>query len=201
MELTKVQSKIISVLQDDPRISMRSLAQEVGVSTPTASRTVKELEDMGVILGYRTVLNTRILGMHTFHITIDPDLNVSDDAACDIARIPEVHEMREMENGVLHVELLVPSLDELDRVTRSMRGIKGIRKLEVSRVTGWLKSSTPVPLDSAENLHTDCYYCKKTIEGDPVKLNMDGKKHYLCCEICAREYRKKYEALKKKSDI
>ncbi len=42
----------------------------------------------------------------------------------------------------------------------------------------------------------DCYYCKKPMLEAPVKIRMDGREHYMCCDSCARLYREKYQKLK-----
>ena len=57
MELGEVERRIVAELQKNARLSMRELAALVGVSTPTASAKVKQLEAMGVIRGYTVVLD------------------------------------------------------------------------------------------------------------------------------------------------
>ncbi len=42
--LSENQTKVLKPLQDDPRTSMRSLAEKADVSTPTNSNIVDELE-------------------------------------------------------------------------------------------------------------------------------------------------------------
>jgi len=44
-----------------------------------------------------------------------------------------------------------------------------------------------------------CFYCHKPIEGTPYKIRLDGRDHFLCCPICEREYRAKYESVKGKA--
>ena len=44
------------------------------------------------------------------------------------------------------------------------------------------------------------YYCKKPIYDNPVKLKLDGKDHYLCCQSCARLFKEKYERIKAEAD-
>ncbi len=33
-----------------------------------------------------------------------------------------------------------------------------------------------------------CFQCRKVIEGEPIKLKMDRRDHYLCCRSCERLY-------------
>ncbi len=200
MELSENQIKVLKALQDDPRTSMRSLAKKADVSTPTASNIVDELEKMGIVKGYRTVLDTDKLGMYTFHITMEVDVHRAEEIAEKIADMEEINELVELDGSDLFAKVVVPSLDELDDVTRNLKGIEGVMRLKVSRETGCLKDSSTVPLETVSNLDIDCYYCKKTIQGTPVKLDMDGRKHYLCCETCASEYKEKYQKFKEKAE-
>ncbi|MGM0406067.1 MAG: winged helix-turn-helix transcriptional regulator [Thermoplasmatota archaeon] len=200
MELSENQIKVLKALQDDPRTSMRSLAEKADVSTPTASNIVDELEKMGIVKGYRTVLDTGKLGLYTFHITMEVDVHSTEEIVEKIVDMEEINELFELDGSDMFAKVIVSSLDELDDITRDLKGIQGVIRLNVSRETNCLKDSSTIRLETVYNLDIDCYYCKKTIQGTPVKLDMDGRKHYLCCETCASEYKEKYQKLKEKAE-
>ena len=54
--------RIISVLQSDARASMRSIAEQAGVSLGTVSNRVRRLEEARVIRGYSVQLDTELSG-------------------------------------------------------------------------------------------------------------------------------------------
>ncbi|MDY6775007.1 MAG: HTH-type transcriptional regulator Lrp [Halobacteria archaeon] len=54
--------KIINLLLDDGRASLRSLAEELDVSVTTVSNHLQSMEDEGVIKGFKPVLNYDELG-------------------------------------------------------------------------------------------------------------------------------------------
>lgn len=54
--------KIISLLQQDGRISMKELGKEVSLSPPAVAERVKRLEDVGIIEGYKAVINNVKVG-------------------------------------------------------------------------------------------------------------------------------------------
>jgi len=54
--------RILAVLLDDARTSMRSIAEEVGVALGTVSNRVKRMEAMGVIQGYEARLDAEKIG-------------------------------------------------------------------------------------------------------------------------------------------
>ncbi|HJM86984.1 MAG TPA: winged helix-turn-helix transcriptional regulator, partial [Candidatus Thalassarchaeaceae archaeon] len=62
MELDEVDRKLISALQVDGRLSMRSLAEQVGVALGTVSNRLGKLEDSGVITGYTANLDADKIG-------------------------------------------------------------------------------------------------------------------------------------------
>lgn len=57
-----VNYKILEALQRDARIPFTRLGKELGMSSPAISERVKKMEDLGVIQGYRAVVDTRQLG-------------------------------------------------------------------------------------------------------------------------------------------
>ena len=54
--------RILAVLLDDARTSMRSIAEEVGVALGTVSNRVKRMEEMGVIHGYGVHIDAEKVG-------------------------------------------------------------------------------------------------------------------------------------------
>ena len=54
--------KIIEILQNEGRISMKDLGKIVGLPSPAVSERVKRLEEAGVIEGYKAIINPNALG-------------------------------------------------------------------------------------------------------------------------------------------
>ena len=54
--------KIIEILQEEGRISMKDLGKIVGLTSPAVSERVKRLEESGVIEGYKAIVNPNALG-------------------------------------------------------------------------------------------------------------------------------------------
>ena len=60
--LDRLDRKILAVLQADGRISMKDLAEAVGLTITPCIERVKRLERDGVIMGYYARLNPALLG-------------------------------------------------------------------------------------------------------------------------------------------
>jgi Lrp/AsnC family leucine-responsive transcriptional regulator len=61
--LDAVNLRLLSQLQDNPRLSMSELARRVGMSAPAVTERVQRLEAAGVIAGYRIDIDPAALGM------------------------------------------------------------------------------------------------------------------------------------------
>lgn len=62
MELDETDKQLIEALQEDGRLSMRALADMVGVALGTVSNRLGKLEENGVITGYTVTLDADKIG-------------------------------------------------------------------------------------------------------------------------------------------
>ena len=60
--MDRIDRRIIEILSERARISLKELAGAVGLASPTIAERVKRLEERSYILGYTTVLDQRRLG-------------------------------------------------------------------------------------------------------------------------------------------
>jgi DNA-binding Lrp family transcriptional regulator len=63
MVMDDVDKHILSVLQDDGRLSLTDLAERVGLSISPCHRRLRALERSGTVTGYRALLDPRQLGL------------------------------------------------------------------------------------------------------------------------------------------
>ena len=63
MALDLAEIKILTLLQNDARVTNQELADNVGMSASPCWRKVRRLEEDNVILGYRAVLNRKKIGL------------------------------------------------------------------------------------------------------------------------------------------
>ncbi|USX49039.1 Lrp/AsnC family transcriptional regulator [Lentzea sp. HUAS12] len=63
MELDAVDWKILSLLQEDGRMSFTALGREVSLSAPAVTERVRRLEALGVITGFTAVVSPGRLGL------------------------------------------------------------------------------------------------------------------------------------------
>lgn len=65
---------ILNALQENGRLSNQEIADQIGLSPSACLRRFKALEESGIILGYRTILDAKKLGLDLtalLHISMD----------------------------------------------------------------------------------------------------------------------------------
>jgi Lrp/AsnC family leucine-responsive transcriptional regulator len=61
-QVDSLDEQILAALQENGRLTMKSLAEQVGLSSPAMIERVRRLEERGVISGYRAVIAPAALG-------------------------------------------------------------------------------------------------------------------------------------------
>ena len=61
-KIDKIDLQIISLLQEDSRLSFNKMAKELGVSVGTVCNRIKSLEETGIIKGYTAIVNPIKIG-------------------------------------------------------------------------------------------------------------------------------------------
>jgi DNA-binding Lrp family transcriptional regulator len=105
---------ILSILQDDGRISNVDLARRVGLTAPPCLRRVRALEEAGYIQAYHAAINGSALG---YSIMVFAMVSLKSQAEADlrafeehVALLPEVRECH-MLNGEIDFVLKVVARD------------------------------------------------------------------------------------------
>lgn len=62
--MDQIDSKLIMLLQQNARVSLKELAKEVFLTTPAVSARIEKLEKEGIITGYSAKINPIKLGYH-----------------------------------------------------------------------------------------------------------------------------------------
>jgi len=62
---------LLKLLRDNPRISVSELSKLLNISEDEVNKRIKQLQDNGIILGYRTVLNEEKIGLDLVRALIE----------------------------------------------------------------------------------------------------------------------------------
>jgi Lrp/AsnC family leucine-responsive transcriptional regulator len=196
MKLEQIDIKILEILQKDGRASYRDIAKKVGVTTPTVSNKVSMYEQMGLIKGFGARLSTDALGEITVLLTIKCKPSDAPDFARKLTSFDEVREVYIVGGSWVHAKITLVDTTHLNQFISELSGFDEILDYEYKAIVDTIKEEPRAVLSEGVNALLTCFYCKKPMHDKPVKLKLDGRDHFLCCETCAGEYKKKYEKLK-----
>ena len=143
MKLDRYDQHILEVLQQDGRINNQDLADRIGLSPSPCLRRVRALEESGLIVGYRALLDAKMLGltlMALIHISMDkhtPERFANFEAQVSV--LPEVLECLLItgQDADYQLKVIVRDMDHyqsllLNQLTR-IEGVTGVHSSFVLR--------------------------------------------------------------------
>ncbi|HSJ92301.1 MAG TPA: Lrp/AsnC family transcriptional regulator [Ilumatobacter sp.] len=103
IELDDINRELVDLLQEDGRMSYRELGERVGLTPPAVTERIRKLEDLGVIRGYRAVVDYEVLGFPLLCIIRLNSPRGGQGVDALIAEIPEVIEANRVTGSESHV--------------------------------------------------------------------------------------------------
>ncbi|WP_322627898.1 Lrp/AsnC family transcriptional regulator [Halothiobacillus sp.] len=153
MPLDRYDRRILGLLQDNGRLSNLELAEAIGLSPSPCLRRVRALEESGLIVGYRALVDARKLGLNLLalvHISMvqhTPERFAHFES--QIAQLPEVLECLLITGQAADYQLKVAVVDMdayqallLNKITR----IEGVTGVHTSFVLRRVLDKTALPI-------------------------------------------------------
>lgn len=123
--MDKTDIKILKILQNNGRISMKELGKEVNLTSPAVSERVKKLEEKGIISKYKAVINPKKLDLNVesyIEVTMRPSQQASfKKLVQDDPRIIECHHMTG--SGSMTIRTLTKDTKQLERLLGKIQKI------------------------------------------------------------------------------
>ena len=143
MKLDRYDQQILEILQTDGSIANQDLADRIGLSPSPCLRRVRALEESGLIVGYRALLDAKKLGLSLIalvHISMDrhtPERFANFEASVSV--LPEVLECLLItgQDADYQIKVAVRDMDHyqallLNKLTR-IEGVTGVHSSFVLR--------------------------------------------------------------------
>jgi Lrp/AsnC family leucine-responsive transcriptional regulator len=95
LKMDKIDLEILRMLKSNARVPLAHISKNVGLSSPSIKDRIDKLENEGVILGYRPVIDYRKLGLGLtafVKVILEYPQCCSEDFASTLGRLPEVVE-------------------------------------------------------------------------------------------------------------
>lgn len=144
--------KILSLLQEDARLTNNDLSERVNLSPSQCSRRRQRLEDEGLIKGYRAVLDRDRLGFSLVNvISVTLATHNRDNArrfADLLTRLPEVQEAHALTGEMDYIlKVVTPDLKSLaDFVNDVLLPHDSVQHVKTAIVLETLKETTALPI-------------------------------------------------------
>jgi len=196
MELDRTDIEILRALQEDARLSFRDLARRIGVSVPTVSARVATLEQLGILAGYSAAVSPERIGQVSVLLVLKCQPTKCDSVGDSVAAFPEVRWASRSRGSRIIAEAVVSRQELVDELLQHVEAVDGVLDYEHHIATKRLKDAPRAVITDRLSTTLICFQCRKVIEGEPIKLKMDGRDHYLCCPSCEKLYTEKYQKLK-----
>jgi Lrp/AsnC family transcriptional regulator, leucine-responsive regulatory protein len=147
--------QILRLLRQDGRMSVASIAKEVGLSGPSVHERIKKLEQRGIIAGYTAVLEPRLLNRpHVAFVMVTlaegNEFAVDDPIVARICEEPDVLEFHRIAGEDCYlIKVRSATNKELENLLRRIRKIRGVARTRTTIVlsTELERPSIEVPLE------------------------------------------------------
>ncbi|NMX60036.1 Lrp/AsnC family transcriptional regulator [Pseudomonas sp. WS 5059] len=150
--MDRIDRKILCELQKDGRLSVTELADRVGLSLSPCHRRVKALEESGVLLGYRALLDPGAVGLNfsamvfvTLREGDRPAVAAFEAALLEIAQVVDAQRLFGEPDYLLHV--ITQDLPAFQRLyDESLSTLPNVQRLTSTLVMKRVIQDRPLPL-------------------------------------------------------
>ena len=196
VDLDRTDVEILRALQEDARLSYRDLSKRVGVSVPTISARIATLEQLGILAGYHASVDSERLGQASLLLELRCQPTKAEDVGAALTGMPEVRWVVRTRGSRILAEAVLPDDGLVDGFLERVESVGGILEYDHHVATKRLKDEPRAVISERLSTTLICFQCRKVIEGEPIKLKMDGRDHYLCCRSCEKLYTERYAKIK-----
>jgi Lrp/AsnC family leucine-responsive transcriptional regulator len=153
MGFDAVDLRILSILQDDCKQPLAKVGEQVGLSAPSVIERIKKLEDSGVILDYRAIIDARKVGKDvTGFIGVEishPKLIAGFEST--VAALEDVQECHHVTGQhTLLLKVKTNNTATLEGLIQKIRSIDGVTRTQTMVVLSTHTERTQVSLPSVE---------------------------------------------------
>ena len=125
--------RILALLQENCKLPLAKIGEKVGLSAPSVIDRIKKLEDNGVIIGYRAILNARQLGkdVTAFIGVLINHPKLIGDFERNIVQLEDVLECHHVTGQhTLLVKVKTRNTSSLEELISTIRSIEGVERTE-----------------------------------------------------------------------
>ena len=147
--MNDIDKKILTIIQQDARISNAEIARQVGLAPSAVLERVKKLEERGVIRGYSATIDPAAVG---YGLTVFVFLKTSFCSGIDdkLAAIPEILEVHDVAGDDCYLlKVRVRDTEELSRLfNERLKQIPEVISTRTTVVLKTVKETSALPVEN-----------------------------------------------------
>ncbi len=133
LQLDAIDRQILSALQEQGRVPLVKLGEQVGLSSPSVIERIKKLEDSGIITGYHASVDARRLGKDVaafigVSISHPKAIALFEQTVALLDDVLECHHVTGRHTILLKVK--TGNTSSLERLISTIRSIEGVSRTE-----------------------------------------------------------------------
>lgn len=143
-----IDSKILSIIQQDARIANAEIARQIGLAPSAVLERLRKLEDRGVIKGFTAELDPKSVGFGLLAFVFVRTSECGDDTDELLAQIPEVLEVHDVagEDSLL-LKVRAESTEDLGKLlSEKLKSLPSVLSTRTTIVLQTIKETGVLPL-------------------------------------------------------
>jgi len=132
-----IDNKILELLSQDGRKSASNIADEIGLSVPATTDRIKKLQDLGVIIGFKPIINSKEINLDiTAFITVYSESSKNFEKVVSNAKVNKnIMKCYTTTGDGSHLLLVkVENTEKLEKLLRTIQSWPGVSRTQTQIV-------------------------------------------------------------------
>jgi len=190
--LDKIDYRILTLLREDSRISLKELAKVANVSIPTARTRIINLKKMGIVKLSVSIELQSITNQITVFILLKtklPNINSVLEQIQKIIEISEIYITTGQSDIIL--KIYAPDMQSVEKIIMEKIGkLEGVETSQSNFVMETIKNVSGPVLRPNFGFKIKCEKCGELVR-DTFSIKIEDKDEFFCSEKCLSEYIRK----------
>jgi DNA-binding Lrp family transcriptional regulator len=195
MKLDSTDAVILEVLRADGRSSLREIARQTSLTTPTVSSHLSRMLKGGLIKKFAPVFSPEAIkqGVSAISMIKVPNSKVEVVARklAKMAEVTAVFVTTGESNMMIRLDL-GNSRDLQLFLSDKLRSLHA-EVIQTQIISKAVKEEQPEPMVEGLTITLCCDYCKGEVNSNrPYNIKVGSAQYYFCCKTCRKSYLEKY---------
>jgi DNA-binding Lrp family transcriptional regulator len=191
----EIDARILGVLMEDGRASLRQVARRTSLTTPTVSARIDRMKKSGMIKKFVPVLSPDSVNRGVFAIvSLRVNTALAERLARDLSKLPEVENIYVTTGQGMTVKVALDDVSGLQNfLSKGAMAQPGVSVTSSQIITRVVKEE-PAPISPSDLvMNLMCDFCHEEVSRPrPYTIAADPLRYYFCCKTCRNAYVDKF---------